>query len=360
MKKIGLLTSGGDCQGLNPTLRGVAKTLYQFYGDDVKLYGFRNGYYGLMHGKYSELTRKDFSGILTIGGTILGTSRQPFKEMRVIGSDGFDKVAAMKSTYKKLNLDCLVVLGGNGSTKSANLLREEGLNVITLPKTIDNDVYGSDMTFGFQSAVDIATNVIDCIHTTADSHGRVFIVELMGHKAGWLTLYAGLGGGADVILIPEIPYDLKKVCKFLKRRTELGKHFSIIAVAEGAISKEIAELPKKERKKAIEKIINEYHGLSYKLEKDISKSIGQEVRVTVPGHFQRGGAPCPYDRVLSTRLGTYAARLIYENKYGLMVVLKNDKITAEPLEKVAGKLKTVPVDCDIIQSAKDLGICFGD
>lgn len=360
MKRIGLLTSGGDCQGLNPTLRGVGKALYHFYGDDIQLYGFKNGYYGLMHNKYKELTPKDFLGILNIGGTILGTSRQPFKEMRIIGSDGFDKVLAMKTTYKKLGLDCLVVLGGNGSTKSANMLREEGLNVITLPKTIDNDVYGSDMTFGFQSAVDIATNVIDCIHTTADSHGRTFIVELMGHKAGWLTLYAGIGGGADAILIPEIPYSLKKICKFVKKRSEMGKHFTIIAVAEGAMSKEVAGLSKKERKKAIENIVKEHHGLSYKLGKEISEITGQEVRVTVPGHFQRGGAPCPYDRVLATRLGTYAARLIYENKYGYMVVLKNDKITCEPLEEVAGKLKTVPLDCDVIKSARDMGICFGD
>ena len=192
MKKIGMLTSGGDCQALNATMRGVAKGLFSS-GEKVEVYGFIEGYRGLMQGNYRKMSEKDFSGILTRGGTILGTSRQPFKQMRVI-EDGFDKVKAMKETYKRLDLDCLVVLGGNGTHKTANLLREEGLNVVTLPKTIDNDLWGTDMTFGFQSAVDIATNAIDCIHTTAASHGRVFIVEVMGHKVGWLTLNAGMAG----------------------------------------------------------------------------------------------------------------------------------------------------------------------
>ena len=210
IKRIGMLTSGGDCQALNATMRGVVKGLSNNL-DELEVYGFDDGYKGLIYGKYRMLTSKDFSGILTQGGTILGTSRQPFKLMRVPDENGLDKVEAMKQTYYKLCLDCLVILGGNGTQKTANLLREEGLNIIHLPKTIDNDIYGTDMTFGFQSAVNIATNAIDCIHTTASSHGRVFIVEIMGHKVGSLTLHAGVAGGADIILIPEIPYDIKKV-----------------------------------------------------------------------------------------------------------------------------------------------------
>ena len=211
MIRIGMLTSGGDCQSLNATMRGVAKSLYKSYGDEVEIIGFEDGYKGLIYADYRIMKPSDFSGILTEGGTILGTSRQPFKLMRVPDENGLDKVEAMKHTYRKLKLECLVVLGGNGSQKTANLLREEGLNIVSLPKTIDNDLWGTDMTFGFQSAVNVATDAIDCIHTTAASHGRVFIVEVMGHKVGWLTLHAGIAGGADIILIPEIPYNIDKV-----------------------------------------------------------------------------------------------------------------------------------------------------
>ena len=244
MKKIGMLTSGGDCQALNAAMRGVVKALAHNV-DELEIYGFENGYKGLIYENYRILTSKDFSGILTKGGTILGSSRQPFKLMRVPDENGLDKVAAMKNTYKKLGLDCLVILGGNGTQKTANLLREEGLNIIHLPKTIDNDIYGTDVTFGFQSAINIATDAIDCIHTTAASHNRVFIVEVMGHKVGWLTLYAGVAGGADIILLPEIPYDIDKVVDAIHKRTKEGKGFTILAVAEGAISKEDAALSKK-------------------------------------------------------------------------------------------------------------------
>ena len=252
MKRVGFLTSGGDCQALNATMRGVAKGLYQIYQDEVEIIGFEDGYKGLMYANYRMMKRSDFSGILTKGGTMLGTSRQPFKMMRVPDENGLDKVELMKHTYYKLKLDALVVLGGNGSQKTANLLSKEGLNVVGLPKTIDNDLWGTDMTFGFQSAVDIATNAIDCIHTTASSHGRVFIVEIMGHKVGWLTLHAGIAGGADIILLPEIPYDLDAVVKKIKERTRGGSRFSILAVAEGAISKEEAAMSKKEYKKKLE------------------------------------------------------------------------------------------------------------
>lgn len=252
IKRIGLLTSGGDCQALNATMRGVVKGLSNSV-ENLEVYGFDDGYKGLIYGKYRMLTARDFSGILTQGGTILGTSRQPFKLMRVPDEKGLDKVEAMKQTYYKLCLDCLVILGGNGTQKTANLLREEGLNIIHLPKTIDNDIWGTDMTFGFQSALEIATNAIDCIHTTAASHGRVFIVEIMGHKVGSLTLNAGVAGGADVILIPEIPYDINKVVEAIQKRNKAGKRFTILAVAEGAISKEDAELPKKNTKKSLRK-----------------------------------------------------------------------------------------------------------
>ena len=268
MLRIGMLTSGGDCQALNAAMRGVVKGICSKI-KDVEIYGFKEGYKGLIYANFEMLTPKDFSGILTMGGTILGTSRQPFKLMRVPDEKGLDKVEAMKHTYHKLNLNCLVILGGNGTHKTANLLREEGLNIITLPKTIDNDLWGTDMTFGFQSAVDIATNTIDCIHTTATSHSRIFIVEVMGHKVGWVTLHAGIAGGADIILIPEIPYDIEVVAEAIRRRTGAGKHFTILAVAEGAISKKDAKLSKKEYK---EKLRNrKYPSIAYAVAEELKE-----------------------------------------------------------------------------------------
>ena len=357
MKRIGMLTSGGDCQALNAAMRGVVKALSTNL-DELEVYGFYEGYKGLIYGNYRLLTSKDFSGILTVGGTILGTSRQPFKLMRTPDANGLDKVEAMKYTYHKLCLDCLVILGGNGTQKTANLLREEGLNVIHLPKTIDNDIYGTDVTFGFQSAINIATDAIDCIHTTAASHNRVFIVEVMGHKVGWLTLYAGVAGGADIILIPEIPYDIDKVVEAIQRRSRAGKGFTILAVAEGAISKGDALLSKKEYKDKVKK--REYPSVSYEVAAQIQERTGTEVRVTVPGHTQRGGSPCPYDRVLCTRLGAAAGQLILNDDYGYMVAMINGETKKVPLGDVAGKLKMVEPDSKMIQEAKLIGISFGD
>ena len=357
MLRIGILTSGGDCQALNAAMRGVIKGL-SVKRNDLEIYGFRDGYKGLIYDIADRMTPDDFSGILNRGGTILGTSRQPFKKMRIPDENGLDKVEAMKSNYRKYKLDCLVVLGGNGTHKTANMLREEGLNVVTLPKTIDNDLWGTEMTFGFQSAVDIATNVIDCIHSTATSHGRVFIIEVMGHKVGWLTLYAGIAGGADIILIPEIPYDINSVIKTIKSRTAGGKNFSILAVAEGAISKEIAALPKKQRKAAVAEM--KYPSISYQIAHDIEEATGQETRVTVPGHFQRGGSPDAYDRVISTRFGVKAAELIINKDYGKMVALVNNKVVAVPLEDIAGKLKSVPKDSEVVETARKMGISFGE
>ena len=357
MMRIGMLTSGGDCQALNAAMRGVVKCIAHS-GEQVEFYGFLNGYRGLIYSDFRMLTSKDFSGILTKGGTILGSSRTPFKTIKEPDENGLDKVEAMKQNYYKLQLDCLVVLGGNGSQKTANLLSQEGLNVVSLPKTIDNDLWGTDMTFGFQSAVDVATQVIDNIHTTADSHGRVFIIEVMGHKVGWLTLNAGLAGGADVILIPEIPYDIDKICEAIEARDKRGSRFTIIAVAEGAISKKDAKLSKKEYK---EKMANyKYPSVSYEIAEAIQNKSGHEVRVTVPGHMQRGGAPDAYDRVFASRLGAEAGKLILKKEYGFMVAYKNREIVKVPLSEIAGKLKYVSPDASIIKEAKMLGVCFGD
>ena len=358
MKRVGILTSGGDCQGLNAAIRGIAKGLYEEFGDNVEIYGIKDGYKGLIFGEYKLMKPSDFSGILTLGGTLLGTSRQPFKLMRVIDENSVDKVKAMKENYKKMKLDCLAILGGNGTQKTANLLREEGLNVVHLPKTIDNDVWGTDVTFGYHSAVEVATDVIDRIHTTATSHGRIFIVEVMGHKVGWLTLSAGIAGGADVILLPEIPYDINKVAKVLKNRVDNGKKFSILAVAEGALSKEEAAMSKKEFKKARANL--EYPSIVYRIANELQEKVDNEVRVCVPGHFQRGGSPCAYDRVLCTQLGATAAKFIKEKRFGVMVGMVNGQTVPVPLEDVAGKLKTVPVDCPEIQAARQIGISFGD
>ncbi len=357
MLRIGMLTSGGDCQALNAAMRGVVKTLLN-NRNDVEVYGFLEGYKGLIYGNFRMLTGKDFSGILTVGGTILGTSRTPFKTIQDPDENGLDKVDAMKQNYHKLQLDCLVILGGNGTHKTANLLRKEGLNIVTLPKTIDNDLWGTDMTFGFQSAVNIATDAIDCIHTTAASHGRVFIVEVMGHKVGWLTLNAGMAGGADIILLPEIPYDIDKVIDKIEERDKNGSRFTIIAVAEGAISKKDAKMSKKEYKEKMKNYT--YPSVSYEVADQIQKKTGREVRVTVPGHMQRGGSPCPYDRVFASRLGSEAGDLILKGEYGFMVGYKNREIVKVPLEDVAGKLKMIDPDASIIKEAKLLGICFGD
>ena len=357
MKRIGLLTSGGDCQALNATMRGVVKGLSSNL-DELEVYGFMNGYKGLIYGDYRLLTSADFSGILTQGGTIIGSSRVPFKTIREPDEKGLDKVEAMKQNYYKLRLDCLVILGGNGTQKTAALLSEEGLNILHLPKTIDNDIFGTDMTFGFYSAVNIATDAIDCIHTTAASHNRVFIVEIMGHKVGWLTLYAGIAGGADIILLPEIPYHIDKVVEAIDKRTKAGKGFTVIAVAEGAISAKDAKLSKKELKKKMES--KQYPSVSYELAEEILKKTGTEVRITVPGHTQRGGAPCPYDRVLSTRLGVAAAKLILDEQYGYMVGIVNNKTKKVPLGDVAGKLKMVSPDDQFVKEAKLMGISFGD
>jgi len=356
--RVGLLTCGGDCQGLNAALRGAAKALYQ-YVDNVEIYGFYDGYRGLIERDYKFMEPDDFSGILALGGTILGTSRQPYIPGKaIVDKDGNDVMPRMLDTYNRLNLDCLLILGGNGTQKSAKLLMDAGMNVITLPKTIDNDIYGTDETFGFQSAVDIAANVIDYIHTTALAHSRIFLVELMGRDAGWLPLAAGMAGGADVILIPEIPYDINKVAAAIEDRKRRGRRFTIIAVAEGAVSKDDKLLSEEDRRR--KKEANPHSTISYDLAEQLKQLTGEEARVTVPGHYQRGGPACPYDRVLATRFGTAAARLIMEEQYGRMVGLQNGKVVSIPLSEAASQTKFLPVDHPLIQAARDSGVCFGD
>ena len=356
-KRVGILTSGGDCPGLNATIRGVAKALYARMGDNVEIIGILNGYSGLINGDYKEMCEDDFRGILTLGGTILCTKRTPFKMMRVVDDDNIAKFAAMNKTYKEAKLDCLLCLGGNGTHKTANLLSQEGLNIIGLPKTIDNDIYGTDVTFGFHTAVDIATEVIDRIHTTAGSHSRVMCIEIMGNKAGWLTLYAGMAGGADIILLPELPYDIKKVAAAVENRAKAGKNFSILAVAEGAFSQEEAKMKRKEW--TAQRAAAGYTTATARIAKQVEELTGAETRICVPGHMQRGGSPSAYDRVLATQFGAYAAGLIADEHYGVTVAMVNRHVTANPLADVAGKTRGVPGDCDMLNVAKAMGICLG-
>ena len=356
-RRVGILTSGGDCPGLNAAIRGVVHSAYNMF--DVEIVGIADGYKGLIEGNYKEMRREDFDGILTLGGTILGTSRQPYRNMRKIEEDNVDKVAAMKLNYRKMKLDCLVTLGGNGTHKTANLLSEEGLNIIGLPKTIDNDIWGTDVTFGFHTAVDIATEVVDRIHTTANSHGRIMVIELMGNKAGWLTLFAGVAGGADVVLIPELPYSMDALVHAVEERIRIKKRkFSIIAVAEGAMS--LAEAGMKGKERAAFRAKEPYMSVSYRIADQLQQATGLESRVVVPGHFQRGGSPSPYDRVLATRFGVQAAKLIKEERYGMAVAQIGSIVTQNPLSEVAGKTKLVPEDHQMVEFARSMGSAFGD
>ena len=358
-KRIGILTSGGDCPGLNATIRGVAKACFELMGEEnVEIIGISNGYYGLIHNMCRVMQPNEFSGILTQGGTILGTKRQPFKMMTVIGDDNVDKVKNMVETYKKQKLDCLLTLGGNGTHKTSHLLAQEGLNVIGLPKTIDNDIYGTDVTFGFHTAVDTATDAIDRLHTTAASHSRILVCEIMGNKAGWLALNAGIAGGADIILIPEIPYDIDKVCDAVMKRAASGKSFSILAVAEGAFDKDEAKLKKKDRaRKREEAGILTATG---RIAAQVQAATGIDTRVCVPGHMLRGGSPSAYDRILATKFGVHAAQLIEKEKYGRTVAMVNGKVTANKLADIAGLTKFVSPKDQLVITAKKIGVSFGD
>lgn len=355
-KYVGILTAGGDSPGLNAAIRGVGKALQGYYG--MQLIGFRQGFRGLMENRTMRLDGDALSGILTIGGTILGTSRDKPHRMTV-GERVLDMTDVIVNNYEKQQLDALVCLGGNGTQKNALRLAEQGLNIITLPKTIDNDVAMTDVSFGFDTALGIATEGIDRLHSTAHSHHRIIVVEVMGHRVGWLALGAGIAGGADVTLIPEIPYDVEAVAETIRKRVRQGKNFSIVAVAEGALTKEqdralvAAKLEKKtaedkdDKKKAKAKLAElktQYAGNTLRLARQLERLTRLEARITILGYVQRGGTPSAADRLLATRLGTAAADLIHQGKYGVMVAARGDGIGPVPLEEVAGKLKTVPLD----------------
>ena len=353
--KIGILTAGGDCPGLNAVIRGFAKYVYNQI-PNAEIIGIQDGYRGLISGEFSKLKESDFSGILNIGGTILGTSRQPFKQMKVEDQNGESRLDQMVKNYKKNKLDLLVTLGGAGTHKTASLLSDAGCNVIGLPKTIDNDIWGTDVTFGFHTALEIDTECIDRIHTTAASHGRTMLIEIMGNKVGWLTLYSGIAGGADIILIPEIPYDPDEVCNMVTKRYESGKAFTIIAIAEGAMSKKEAAMKKTERLE----YRNGEATATNRLAKYIQEKAGVETRTVIPGHIQRGGSPSPYDRLLSTELGSFAGKLVQEGNFGKTVAIINNQITYNRLSDVAGKTKYVDEDNQMIKIGRSIGISFGD
>ncbi len=361
-KAIGILTSGGDCPGLNAAIRGVGKAARGAF--NMQVIGFRDGFRGLVENRTTLLDDQALSGILTLGGTILGTSRDKPHRMPV-GGRTMDMTDVAVDNYHRHHLDVLVCLGGGGTQKNAYRLMQRGLNIITLPKTIDNDVWGTDVTFGFDTAMGIAAEAIDRLHTTAESHHRIIVVEIMGHNAGWLTLGAGIAGGADVILIPEIPYDIESVANAVLNRSRAGKRFSIIAMAEGAMSVEEAkELRKAQKKKRgrVEREANslEVESTSVRLARQLQNTIGLETRVTALGHLQRGGVPSPTDRLLATRLGTACAELIEKEVFGVMVAVRGEKCVPVPLEEVAGRRKTVPPDHPWIRSARLVGTCFGD
>jgi 6-phosphofructokinase 1 len=372
IKRIGILTAGGDSPGLNAAIRGVGKAALGFYG--MEIIGFRDGFRGLVENRRLKLDKSTLAGILTVGGTILGTSRDKPHRM-VIDGRTRDMTEVIKENYKKWGLDCVVCLGGGGTQKNALRLHQAGLNVITLPKTIDNDVAMTDATFGFATALDIATETLDRLHSTAHSHHRIIVAEIMGHRAGWLTLGAGIAGGADVILIPEIPYDVVKIAEAIRRRSRRGTNFSIVAVAEGAMSQDDARAlaaaekklerartlhDKKEAKIELATLEVRHQGNTLRLAKQLEELTHLESRVTILGYVQRGGTPGAADRVLATRLGSACADLIAEEHYGVMVAARGDGTEAVPLEKVAGKRKTVPPDHSWVQTARHVGTCLGD
>jgi len=354
-KRFGILTAGGDCPGLNAAIRGVCRAAHDRY--NMEIVGISNGYRGLIYEDARVLKPEDFSGILTLGGTIFGSSREKPFAAADKDENPDEKVSAIKDTYLKLGLDCLVVMGGNGTNTTGFKLSREGLNVIGLPKTIDNDIFGTDRTFGFDSALAIGTEAIDRIHTTAQSHSRVIVIELMGHKAGWLSLYAGVAGGGDVILIPELPYDIKSIGRHIEKRAKSGKTFSVVVIAEGAMSKKEAEMDKKDRKKYR---LESGPSVAYRVAREIQDETGMETRATVLGYVQRGGIPSASDRVLATSLGTAAAELLANGKYGRMVALTGNDIGSIDLSVPEGKIKNVPLDHYMLDTARAVGTCLGD
>jgi 6-phosphofructokinase 1 len=371
IKRIGILTAGGDCPGLNAAIRGVGKAVL---GRHIEAVGIRDGFLGLIENRTLQLDNHSLAGILTVGGTILGTSRVKPHRMEMKGRvrDMRDVILA---NCAKNGLDAVVCIGGDGTQKNAFRLVEKGLDVITLPKTIDNDVAMTDSSFGFDTALGIATAAIDRLHSTAHSHHRIIVVEVMGHRAGWLTLGAGIAGGADVILIPEIPYSPTKIARAIQRRSQAGTNFSIVAIAEGALSRDYAARFREAKARkararsqsAAERVSAELAGLdqqhtgnTLRLAHRLEKLTGLECRVTILGYVQRGGTPSAVDRVLATRLGTACAELIQDRTFGVLVAARGDGARAVPLDQVAGKRKEVPLDHPWIAAARAVGTCLGD
>lgn len=371
-KRVGVLTAGGDSPGLNAAIRGLGKAAIGHYG--MELIGFRDGIRGLAENRFVDLDRSGLSGILTTGGTILGTSRDKVHRMEIDGAivDARDRIV---ENYERDGLDCLVLLGGGGTAKNAKRLADAGLNVLHLPKTIDNDVAGTDSTFGFATALEIATEAVDRLHSTAHSHHRIILAEIMGHRAGWLALGAGIAGGADVILLPEIPYSVDAVAGAIQARTGRGSQFSVIAVAEGARNTiDTADI------QAAEALKDSAHSLAakeaarrhlahvqdtqrehtFRLARQLEAATGLESRVTILGYVQRGGTPCATDRLLATRLGTAAADLIADGQFGVMVADRGNRTEPVPLADVAGKVKLVPADHSWIATARKVGTGLGD
>lgn len=335
--RIGILTSGGDCPGINATIRGVCKTAINHYGMEV--IGIHSGFQGLLTKDVETLTDKSLSGLLHLGGTMLGTSREkPFK--KEVGTTDTDKPTLIVNNIEELGLDCIVCIGGNGTQKTAAKLAEMEVNVISIPKTIDNDIWGTDISFGFDSAVNIATDAIDRLHSTASSHKRVMVIEVMGHKAGWIALYSGMAGGGDVILLPELSYDIKNIGNTIQERVRKGKPYSIVVVAEGIQTD------------------GHSHAAEF-IAQEIERETGIETRETVLGYIQRGGSPTPFDRNLSTRMGGHATELIACGQFGRMVSMEGDKVSSIPLYEAAGKLKLVTEDHELVVHGRRMGICFG-
>jgi len=356
VKTVGILTSGGDAPGLNAAIRALCLSGKNKYG--MKFVGVRNGYRGLIDGDCFKMDDMDFDAMLNMGGTILGTSRvKPFKNPVPDPKTGLLPVEGIAQTFKKFKLDALVCLGGNGTNTTASLLAESGFNVIGLPKTIDNDIVGSDETFGFHTAVDVATNGIEAIRTTARSHSRAMVVEIMGHKVGWLGLYSGVAANADVVLLPEIPYDINKIADCLKKKQAAGQKNFIIACSEGALDLEEAKLGKKEFKKVRAEMTQ---SVGFRVAKEIEAATGIETRTSVLGYLQRGGNPSPYDILLSTQIGAAAADFLAEGDFGKLVAVQGGQIVGFPLSEVAGKAKGIPADDLMLNTGRDLGICFGD
>lgn len=335
--RIGILTSGGDCPGINATIRGVCKTAICNYGMEVV--GIHGGFKGLIELDFELMDERSLTGLLTMGGTILGTSREkPYSKKHAI--PGVDKPALLKANVEKLGLDAVVCIGGNGTQKTAGKMANAGIPVIGIPKTIDNDVAGTDICFGFQTAVSIATEAIDRLHSTASAHRRVMVIEVMGHKAGWIALYSGMAAGGDVILIPEREYSMERICQAIMNRMHRGKNYAIVVVAEGIST------PRPN------------HAGEY-IASTIADMTGIETRETILGYTQRGGSPCPFDRILSTRMGSHAVKLIADKQFGRMVAVNGDSITSVSLSEVAGSTRLLPADHELILQGQRMGVCFG-